>query len=93
MNPQESEGIIDDKRREKNRGSDLRKNNVSGSEEVIGEKRPMTANADNQYSCNCPSSDCIHIKQSITNIEEKRKINASNISRSKKPKIQQIKSH
>ena len=76
MSPQDSQVLNDDKRGEKSRGSDLRKPNVSVAEEVIGEKRPMTANV-----------------QSITNLEEKRKISTSNISKSKKPKIQQIKSH
>ena len=84
----------DVKRGESNRSSDSRKNNVSGGsgERVIGEKRPIPSSVDNQYSCNCLGSDCMH-KQGLTSLEENRQLNTSTISKAKKTKIQQIKSH
>ena len=91
---QEGQIQNDVKRGENNHSSDSRKTNVSesNSQRVIGEKRPMPSSVDNQCSCNCLGSDCMH-NQGISSLDQNRQLNTSTISKAKKTKIQQIKSH
>lgn len=73
---------------------DTLKNNLTGNkgERSIAEKRPLLSSTGSHYkSCNCFGSECIH-KQPITP-EGNKPMNSVNISKAKKTKIQQIKSH